>query len=826
MFLASLVSLGPGMPLGPGIAAGAGIGYSVLSQPLVADDTVASLGTLYAEFTAGQIKKGDTVTIKLPEDFEFRGHETSPGVIDTTKKMEQSDWKLGYAGDESVMSGVYYLGNGSKPSNSYYPNGFDGYNYILCAQKKGADEPNGMYKEGWSHPSFPGCRVPFMLYQTDDNEIKIEIIDTPDPGEDVFFYIYFGAIYIDSGYSGEIKLTADSPSGSGFGSGQITIGRATEGKVTVEATEVESFSDEQEVTLRIKEDVAGALDVDSESLNLVLPSGFAWKSGYTVRKIWGDKQKILVKDNNGLTDNLKITPDDDELKFDVKKCTQDPICFEVKATLEVDDETVAKTGDVTARIKGDSDVTVSEVIVGRYGEYGSKIEATSSPKLIAGMVEQQIGDIKITEDVEASLEEGRTIILTLPSNAKWGKNIDEDSDSGVKLEFAGFPGSDGREAKWKVVGKSTDAAELILEDMEIVLEPGVEGDIEIEVSGTASLTGDKIKVGEAVKSVSAKAENVPDVKIGLDQQEGGDILITENIAGAIKEDFDAKLVLDLPDGVKFATVPKVEVTEGDLDIDEAGVKRQAEGSQSDNQLVIPIDGESTKASTIKVSGIKYTVDRTVPEGGITVKVKGSAVNEVNHLARLKDYFGTVDKSTDIGSTTTAIARDTGGVYLEGELAYLLDNDMIWPQSQTAASVVNATVITPAPGEVKPGTAVFKIGDTKYTVGDKEETMDVAPYVKNNRTYLPIRYVGYALGVSASNILWDNANATATIIKGDRVVQVKIGSKVMLINGAAITMDVAPEIKDGRTMLPFRWIAQALGASVEWDEATQTVTVKL
>jgi hypothetical protein len=40
------------------------------------------------------------------------------------------------------------------------------------------------------------------------------------------------------------------------------------------------------------------------------------------------------------------------------------------------------------------------------------------------------------------------------------------------------------------------------------------------------------------------------------------------------------------------------------------------------------------------------------------------------------------------------------------------------------------------------------------------------------------------------------------------------------------MDVAPEIKDGRTMLPFRWIAQALGASVEWDEATQTVTVKL
>ena len=43
------------------------------------------------------------------------------------------------------------------------------------------------------------------------------------------------------------------------------------------------------------------------------------------------------------------------------------------------------------------------------------------------------------------------------------------------------------------------------------------------------------------------------------------------------------------------------------------------------------------------------------------------------------------------------------------------------------------------------------------------------------------------------------NGTVTLIKGDRVIQVKIKSKVMLINGASITMDVAPEIKSGRTM---------------------------
>lgn len=52
------------------------------------------------------------------------------------------------------------------------------------------------------------------------------------------------------------------------------------------------------------------------------------------------------------------------------------------------------------------------------------------------------------------------------------------------------------------------------------------------------------------------------------------------------------------------------------------------------------------------------------------------------------------------------------------------------------------------------------------------------------------------------------------------------SKVMIINGVAITMDVAAKLSSGRTMLPFRWIAQAPGAKVSYDEATQAVTMEL
>jgi len=54
----------------------------------------------------------------------------------------------------------------------------------------------------------------------------------------------------------------------------------------------------------------------------------------------------------------------------------------------------------------------------------------------------------------------------------------------------------------------------------------------------------------------------------------------------------------------------------------------------------------------------------------------------------------------------------------------------------------------------------------------------------------------------------------------------IGSTQLLINGMAVSMDVAPELVDppGRTMLPLRAVTQALGCLVTWDAAAQTATV--
>jgi hypothetical protein len=103
-------------------------------------------------------------------------------------------------------------------------------------------------------------------------------------------------------------------------------------------------------------------------------------------------------------------------------------------------------------------------------------------------------------------------------------------------------------------------------------------------------------------------------------------------------------------------------------------------------------------------------------------------------------------------------------------------------------------------------------------------MDVAPYIEDNRTFLPLRFVANALGISDSNIYYSPITHMVTLTKGSSMIQLIIGSTTMSANGATITMDVAPEIINGRTCLPIAWIAQAFDTNVAWDAATKTITL--
>ena len=116
-------------------------------------------------------------------------------------------------------------------------------------------------------------------------------------------------------------------------------------------------------------------------------------------------------------------------------------------------------------------------------------------------------------------------------------------------------------------------------------------------------------------------------------------------------------------------------------------------------------------------------------------------------------------------------------------------------------------------------------DTKINGIDSFTAMDVAPYIKNGRTMLPIRYVAEALGMSVS---WDAKTRTVIIQDMFYTVEIPVDTNIIKVNGEVFTSDVKPEIVHGRTMLPIANIARALGLKdgkdILWDAAKKQVTI--
>lgn len=635
-------------------------------------------------------------------------------------------------------------------------------------------------------------------YEENDNEFLVKF--TNNELEKVEFVVKTTA-NLDN-YTGIINADIDRLYGDFVSASANGLGRAGDGDITVSTGKVAVITEAGgEINpIYMKENTSNAVRGEKKALKVKLPKGFEWRD-------------VSVEDVTTGTKNVPFDIEDNDRSIYISgnnavlNAEGIPNYLKITGSLKVIDKK-AKYGDITAELSSDVTLEPTSIVVAKYADYVATVEADKDDVIVlAGRIDEEISDIIIKEEAPGSLIEGRSISLTLPNNAKWyfgedekGNIIDKGdvdvsmkTDKGSKITFKDTYLVDSRTLKL-VVNKGTedgDAATLRLKDLSVMLAGDETGDLVIDVTGNAGIKGE-VTVAEVVAPVTATS-TIKDIKVGLQGQVAGDITIVEVAKEAIMDEndvydwaalkdskekkraTDTELLVRLPYGIDWTTTPKVDVTEGDLELGEVKIDLE------DNVLIIPIEDSSDKASTIKISDVKLTVNRSLPEGKVEVKIGGDAVNET--------YFYDIFKA--------------------------------W----TVASVDNGNIITPAPGETKQN-AVFTLGSSTYTVNGVEQTMDAAAFAQDSRTYLPIRYAALALGVNESNILWDGANQTVTLIKGDKVVQVKVGSNLMSINGAQVGMDVGPLAKDGRTFLPFRWIATAFGATVDYDATNQTVTMNL
>ena len=118
--------------------------------------------------------------------------------------------------------------------------------------------------------------------------------------------------------------------------------------------------------------------------------------------------------------------------------------------------------------------------------------------------------------------------------------------------------------------------------------------------------------------------------------------------------------------------------------------------------------------------------------------------------------------------------------------------------------------------------VFANRNIKITLDGNEIKTDVAPFIKEDRTLVPIKFISEALNY---DVKWNEAKRTVAIKSSDKNMLLTIDNKNINVNGQNKVIDVAPTIYNDRTYVPVRFISENFGIDVDWNDKTSTVILK-
>lgn len=198
-----------------------------------------------------------------------------------------------------------------------------------------------------------------------------------------------------------------------------------------------------------------------------------------------------------------------------------------------------------------------------------------------------------------------------------------------------------------------------------------------------------------------------------------------------------------------------------------------------------VDGEG---KTVNLSG-KYDASAIVLEkvSDDTAKVSAS-VTSTGDLQ--ESGLGTLSLTSDKACTAefAVYVRDENKKYYAGNLKYTFGK---------TASKADTTV-------------VMTIGSKEVIVDNNIVAIDTAALIKNDRTFVPFRALAEAFG---AKVEWNEKDRTVTTQMDGKTVVMTIDKKEYKVNDKEMTMDVAPYISGDRTLVPVRFVAEALGFKV-------------
>ncbi len=96
-----------------------------------------------------------------------------------------------------------------------------------------------------------------------------------------------------------------------------------------------------------------------------------------------------------------------------------------------------------------------------------------------------------------------------------------------------------------------------------------------------------------------------------------------------------------------------------------------------------------------------------------------------------------------------------------------------------------------------------------------------PQLLRGRVLVPVRGVFEQLGAA---VTWDEEKKVVTATKDGHVTWLRIGDKTARRDNAPVVLDVPPQLLDGRTLIPLRFVSEAMGAKVDWNGAEKLVSI--
>ena len=640
-----------------------------------------------------------------------------------------------------------------------------------------------------------------------DTKAKITLDAKVFNGKDADIEACVLPLIVKSGEVGDVvvKFTSNV---TAFKTASEVIANVQTGKVTIETEGVKTFVEDA------TEDEKALKDI---TINELTPD--VLKGGSIKLKLSGNWKftkagNVTFLNEDGVTAKAELI-DDDEIQIDFidKYFTANMLTDMTISGVTVKTAKKCKAGDVAtitvssmASSKEFSNVKLEVAKMVKEAVTYS-VEDKDLPQIWAGAYNDDTNTLKLSieENTGDILNTSRKATFTFPE--------------GIEVADAEFSGNGNDDFTYEIdenvvtiknYSKNNEESKKTDLDVKFILNaaPTFTGDVNVTLGGQFDDVSLKVATVKAPYTVTAKTS---EVLIDYRYVPVNDIVITEAEEGILKEDDQIILGVEKMD---FEDAGKVEVTEGDIDvdvdIDDSYPSADLYETRNDKALLtLTVNDESTEASTIVISGLELYLDRTLPVGGYALQNLGA-------------YDHSNDKAINILWENSSPDKDEYDAEASENEAY----DAIFKYKAVTVNDSYVDVITSARDQDDSTTnkkIIITVGASTMAVGTETVNLDAPAYINSeNYTMLPVRAISEAFGATVN---WDAASRTVTVLSGQRIISMTIGSRTMYINGTPVAMNTTAAIVNDRTFIPVRDLANSLGISaINWTEASGTVTL--